>query len=112
MVCERVRRLLMVLYLSIAGCGEPPANKTGFVADTPEQNAEAVYQQLTSSPVGRKAADRLGSKDDQLTAFQRLNGISDTIAEAAIKEWVLGHSGNFDWDLEEVKVICLRLKKQ
>ena len=34
------------------------------------------------------------------------------MAEAAIKEWVLTHNGNFDWDLEDVKRICLRDKAE
>ncbi|MFM7168986.1 MAG: hypothetical protein ACKO3T_27430 [Planctomycetaceae bacterium] len=41
-----------------------------------------------------------------MTQFQRANGISDKVAEAAIMEWVVGHGGNFDWDLEDVKAIC------
>ena len=103
-----------------AGCSEslPPRNPTvyekeansGFMANTPEQNAQDVANQLSSTPEGRTMADRLGSKDEQLTAFQRANGISDSIAEAAIKEWVISHGGNFDWNLEEVKVICRRMK--
>jgi hypothetical protein len=43
-----------------------------------------------------------------LNCFQRVHGISERIAEAAIKEWVLTHNGDFDWDLDEVKAICLR----
>ncbi|MEY4565822.1 MAG: hypothetical protein RLY14_792 [Planctomycetota bacterium] len=104
--------------LSLSGCGgSPPSrsptasddrDKSGFMANTSEHNAQEVVEQLTSTPEGRATADRLASKDDRLTAFQRANGISDSIAEAAIKEWVIGHSGNFDWNLEEVKAICLR----
>ena len=77
----------------------------------PEQNAREVADQLTSTPVGKATADRLGNKDDQLTEFQKANGITERIAEAAIKEWVTKHGGNFDWNLEEVKAICLRNKR-
>jgi len=54
--------------------------------------------------VGLAKAQELGDKDVALTRFQRANDISDEIAEAAIKEWVLTHNGNFDWDLEDVKM--------
>lgn len=33
---------------------------------------------------------------------------SSRIAEAALKEWVMTHGRNFDWDLDDVKAICLR----
>lgn len=82
-------------------------DKSGFMANTPEQNAKEVAAQLTSTPEGKAAADRLASKDDQLTDFQKANDISERVAVAAIKEWVTKH-GNYDWDLEDVKVICLR----
>ncbi len=85
--------------------------KSGFMSKTPEQNAKEVTDILTSTPEGKAAADRLVSKDDQLTEFQKANGISDRIAEAAIKEWVTKHGGNFDWNLEDVKEICLRNKR-
>lgn len=48
--------------------------------------------------------------EDERTAFQRANGISERIAEAAIKEWVMTHGRDFDWNLEAVKAICLRNK--
>jgi hypothetical protein len=57
-------------------------------------------------------ADRLVNKDKKLTEFQRANGISDEVAEAAITEWVLTHGGNFDWDLEDVKAICRRMQQE
>lgn len=107
--------------LSLAGCGSsgstPSGNvkdseKSGFMANTPEQNAQEVLSQVTSTPQGRATVDRLASKDDQLTAFQRAHGISDSVAEAAIKEWVIQHNGNFDYNLEAVKAICLRMKRQ
>jgi hypothetical protein len=84
---------------------------SGFMANAPEDNAKIVVDQLLSTPQGRSTADRLASKDDQLTAFQRAHGIPDSVAEAAIKEWVIEHGGNFDWNLEEVKAICLRLNR-
>ncbi len=108
--------------LCLAGCGEasPARNptvsdesdKSGFMANTPEDNAQEVVEQLTSTPEGRATADRLASKDDQLTAFQRANEVPDSIAEAAINKWVIEHGGNFDWDLEEVKAICHSIKRQ
>lgn len=107
--------------LSLAGCGSgestPSGNvkdseKSGFMANTPEQNAQEVLSQVTSTPQGRATVDRLASKDEQLTAFQRAHGISDSVAEAAIKEWVIQHNGNFDYSLEAVKAICLRMKRQ
>ena len=107
--------------LSLAGCGAGDSapsgkvrdsEKSGFMANTPEQNAQEVLSQVTSTPQGRVTVDRLASKDDQLTAFQRAHGISDSVAEAAIKEWVIQHNGNFDYNLEAVKAICLRMKRQ
>ena len=86
-------------------------SKSDFVAKPPEQNAKEVADKLTSTPQGNATADRLGNKDDQLTKFQKANGISERIAEVAFKEWVTKHRGNFDWDLEEVKAICLRNKR-
>jgi hypothetical protein len=88
------------------------SDKSGFMANTPEDNAQEVVEQLTSTPEGRATADRLASKDDQLTAFQRANEVPDSIAEAAINKWVIEHGGNFDWDLEEVKAICHSIKRQ
>lgn len=84
--------------------------ESGFMTNTPDQNADVLANQLTSTPEGAAMAHRLADKDDQLTAFQRMNDISDDIAEAAIREWVTTHNGNFDWDLEDVKAICLRRK--
>jgi hypothetical protein len=89
--------------------GDP--NKSGFMANTPEQNAKEVAAKLTSTPEGRAAVARLASKDNQFTEFQKTNDISDRIAESAIKEWVIKHGGNFDWNLEDVKAICLRNKR-
>ena len=33
---------------------------------------------------------------------------SSRIAEAALKEWVMTHGRDFDWNLDDVKAICLR----
>lgn len=90
------------------GAGEPDKSNTGYMAQTPDQAANEVLNRIVSTPEGRRAVDRLASKDDQLTEFQRERGISDRVAEASIKEWVITHGGNFDWNLEEVKAICLR----
>lgn len=111
----------MVLLFICLGCGRTvelpsgtggaltPVNpKTGFLANTPDENARQVMDQVMSTPQGRATATRLADKDDQLTAFQRANGISERIAEAALKEWVMTHGRDFDWNLDDVKAICLR----
>lgn len=82
--------------------------KTGFMANSPEENARQVMEQVMATPEGRATATRLADKDEELTGFQRTHGISERIAEAAIKEWVMTHSRDFDWNLEDVKAICLR----
>ena len=122
---KRHRRAIAILVgvMTCVGCGRsgetprdnggttPPTNpKTGFLANTPDENARQVMDQVMSTPQGRATATRLADKDDQLTAFQQANGISERIAEAAIKEWWIKHGGDFDWNLEEVKAICLRDK--
>jgi hypothetical protein len=63
-----------------------------------------------ATPEGRVEVERVGGKDVALTRFHVANEISESFAEAAIKEWVLKHRGNLDWDLEEVKRIFLRNK--
>ena len=90
---------------------EPEKSTSGYMGQSPDQAAKEVLDQITSTPEGSAAVDRLASKDDQLTEFQRTHGISDQVAEAAIKEWVITHRGNFDWNLEDVKAICLRKKR-
>jgi len=65
---------------------------------------------VLSTEAGRRAVQTLADKDLELTRFQQAHGISDRIADRAIKEWVLSHNGDFNWDLEDVKQICLRLK--
>ena len=84
-------------------------NNVSFDADKATQEVSEV---LLSDPSTAAKAQELGDKDVALTRFQRANGISDETAEAAIKEWVLTHNGNFDWDLEDVKRICLRDKAE
>ena len=90
------------------GAARPSDPNSGFMANSPEENARQVMEQVMSAPERRATATRLADKDDQLTAFQKANGVSDRIAEAAIKEWVMTNGRNFDWDLEDVKAICLR----
>ena len=122
---KRHRRAIAILVgvMTCVGCGRsgetprdngettPPTNpKTGFLANTPDENARQVMDQVMSTPQGRATATRLADKDDQLTAFQQANSISERIAEAAIKEWWIKHGGDFDWNLEDVKAICLRNK--
>jgi hypothetical protein len=79
---------------------------------TPNVAAQQVIDVLQTTPEGRAQIERIGDKDVALSDFQRANAISDRIAEAAIKEWVQTHNGNFDWALGEVKSICLRNKLQ
>ena len=86
------------------GCGE-----SDFLADTPEQNAKEVADKLTAAPEG--VAGRLAGKYDRLGESQKSDGISERIVEAAIKEWVAEHGGDFDWSLEGVTAICLRNKR-
>lgn len=87
-------------------------NKTGYLANSPEENAKQVTDLLLSAPGGQALADRLVDKDKKLTEFQRANGISDEVVEAAITEWVLKHGMNYDWDLEDVKAICRRMQRE
>jgi hypothetical protein len=114
----------LVGVITCVGCGRsgatrrdngetaPPTNpKTGFMANSPDENARQVMDQRMATAQGRATATLLAAKDDQLTPFQQANGISKRIAEAAIKEWSIKHGGNFDWNLEEVKAICLRNKE-
>ena len=77
----------------------------------PDDAADEIMNELTATPQGRAEVERIGNKDLQLRRFQEQYGISDRIAEAAIKEWVLTHNGDFDWNLNEVKQICLRNKR-
>ena len=108
-----MHRFPLILLVFILGCGnspepKPQTNEPLFDADEATQE---VMDQLMSTPEGRAEVERLGGKDIALTRLQQANGISDRIAEAAIKEWVFTHNGNFDWELEDVKVICLRNKR-
>ena len=120
---HRLAMAILVGVMTCFGCGRsgatsrdngdtaPPTNpKTGFMANSPDENARQVMDQVMSTPQGRATATRLADKDDQLTAFQQANGISERIAEAAIKEWVMTHGRDFDWNLEDMKAICLRNK--
>jgi hypothetical protein len=79
--------------------------------DPVEATVKQVMDQLSSTVAGRSEVQRIGTKDDDLTAFQKQHSISNEIAEAAIKEWVLTHRGQCDWNLQEVKAICLRNKE-
>ena len=55
-------------------------------------------------------AGLLSSLVTDTARLAQANGISERIAEAAIKEWWMKHGGDFDWNLEDVKAICLRNK--
>lgn len=91
---------------------EQRQDNTRFNDTTAEDEIEMIVDSIMSTPEGRAAAQRVTDRDDQLTHFQRANGISDKVAEAAIMEWVVGHGGNFDWDLEDVKAICRRMQRE
>ena len=84
------------------------------MTDNEKHDVEAmvknVMETVQSSPSGRSEVQRIANKDAALSQFQKGEGISDEIAEAAIKEWVLSHGGEFDWNLDDVKQICLRLR--
>lgn len=81
------------------------------VTINPDVQTKVVMDTLLSTQHGRDLVKKYGSKDNALTAYQQANGISDEIAEAAIKEWVETHGRNFDWDLDDVIVICMRNKR-
>lgn len=49
-------------------------------------------------------------KPDEPTAFQQANRTYERIAAVPIKPRVMTHGPDFDWNLEEVKAICLRNK--
>jgi imidazoleglycerol phosphate dehydratase HisB len=55
------------------------------MANTPEENARKVMEQVMATPEGRAIATRLADKDEELSAFQPAHGISERIAEAAFK---------------------------
>ena len=97
-----------LVYCCFCACNSR-TNNVSFDADKATQEVTEV---LLSDPSTAAKAQELGDKDAALTRFQRANDISDEIAEAAIKEWVLTHNGNFDWDLGDVKKICLRMFKK
>ena len=86
-------------------------SRTNNVSCDADKATQEVTEVLLSDPSTAAKAQELGDKDVALTRFQRANDISDEIA-GAIKEWVLTHNGNFDWDLEDVKRICLRDKAE
>ena len=87
-----------------------------LIADA-DRTAKEYARYLSRTPERRQKLDRISTalkrieiKDAALARFQSENAISDQIAEAAIKEWVLTHNANVDWDLEDVKRICFRNK--
>ena len=98
-----------IIAALVFSCGFCACNsRTNNVSFDADKASQKVTEVLLSDPSTAAKAQELGDKDVALTRFQRANDISDAIAEAAIKEWVLTHNGNFDWDLEDVKRICLR----
>jgi len=108
-VSMKKHRILSLSILLMVGCdSEMPLQQDNVSPKDPEAAAKEVLDTIMSTPQGRAEVERIGGKDNALTDFQKVNGISEPIVEAAIKEWVLTHKNNFDWDLEEVKAICLR----
>jgi len=105
-----MHRFSIVLLAFVVGCGgsDKPNNQEDEPLFDADQATQEVMQEITSTPEGRAEVERIGNKDLALTRFQQEHGISERIAEASIKEWVLTHNGNFDWNLEDVKAICLR----
>lgn len=108
-----MQRFSVILLAFSLGCGSSvePQTETDEPLFDADKATEQVMDEIMSTPQGRAEVERIGNKDVQLTRFQQANGISERIAEAAIKEWVLTHNGNFDWNLEDVKAICLRNKR-
>ncbi len=91
----------------------PPSSTSKPVVRMPvEPMVEQIMKELLSTPSGRSEVQRIGGKDNDLTEFQKQHDISEEIAEAAIKEWVLTHNGQFDWNIKDVEAICLRNKKR
>jgi hypothetical protein len=116
---DRIRHFVIVACVISCGCRDTgqntsaaPNRPTPYTELSPDAAAQEVMNSLQATPEGRAEIERIGSKDVSLTQFQQENSISDRIAEAAIKEWVQTHDGSFDWDLEEVKRICLRNKQR
>ena len=107
---QRFAVMLLTFSLGCGGSVEPQTETDEPLFDA-DQATEEFMDQIMSTPEGRAEVERIGNKDVQLTRFQQANEISERIAEAAIKEWVLTHNGNFDWDLEDIKAICLRNKR-
>ena len=108
-----MKRFLLLSFALIVGCNGNVAPQTEFSAPRSDSRdeTEQLIQDILSDPVLRAEAERLEAKDAALTRFQQANGISDRIAEAAIKEWVKTHNGDFNWNFEDVKRICLRNKR-
>ena len=99
---------LAIIAALVCCCFYVCNSQTNHVSLDADKATQKVTEVLLSNPSTAAKAQELGDKDVAPTRFQQANDISDEIAEAAIKEWVLTHNGNFDWDLEDVKKICLR----
>lgn len=88
---------------------------SGVGVTNADQAVNQVMSKIMATPQGRAEVERVANQDDELTRFQHENGISDRIAEAAIKEWFMTHNKNpfrDYWNLEDVKRICLRNKRE
>lgn len=77
-------------------------------ANTPDDQAREVLITIDATPQGRRLLRDHGHKHVLLNAFQAEHGLSDELVEVALREWWYTHDGNFDFDLDEVKAICLR----
>jgi hypothetical protein len=104
------KSLFLFTMINLVGCNSSTEVPSNVSTSDPEKEAQQVMETIMSTPQGRAEVELIGGKDNALTKFQQENGISERIAEASIKEWVITHRNNFDWDLDEVKAICLRNK--
>ncbi len=99
-----MKQLVWVVVCLSIGCG-PQQQSASF--DSNQAANEVTRRMLTQPDVATKASG-IASREAAFERFLQKHGVSDEIAEAAIKEWVLTHGGDFDWVLEEVQEICLR----
>jgi hypothetical protein len=99
-----MKQLVLLVVCSSIGCG-PQQESPSF---DPNQAANEVTRRMLKQPDVAAKASVIASKEAAFEQFLKKHGVSDEIAEAAVKEWVLTHGGNFDWVLEEVQQICLR----
>lgn len=69
-----------------------------------EREIQRTSWRLAITPEGQA----VGARYDELDRVQAANAFSDRVVEASIKEWAHTHGGSFEFDVDEVKAICLR----